>query len=570
MKTYWNLTLPNRKFARSRNLLSRGHVYILFILLTLSLVACSLGQSRGESPNPNSGQLQPSPAPSQTARASLESPAPSAPAGSAALAACPVDNQALAMGSQYIPDWTNLSLSACYDLSLDLDLENKTYRGTATVTYANLTGEDLPDLVFRTYPNSRQIYGGQLDVTSAAVNGVAVSPQVFLSDRTGLRIPLQQPLPAGDSRLVQLEFNGAFPVDFGGLSDVYGIFNYVSQEQVLTLADWYPLLAPRRNGAWEADAVVGIGDAVVSQVALYKVQINAPADWQLITTGSQVSQDQVQGPGFSLVTPNLQPSNLQSSTSFVSGPAREFILLASPNFTLREDRVGGVNIRHWGLPDGEPRWDEALQATVESLSLYDERFGPYPYAELDVVAVPLKRASGVEYPGVFLLGASQYEQNTQRPFLLGLVASHEAAHQWWYGVVGSDVLLHPWQDEALATFSSLLYQQIYQPRSYPGTLQFYEQTVSEVDQGSGNTSVDQPVDAFTDHPNEYSPIVYDKGALFFVNLRDKLGDQIFFDALRSYYSHEQYKIASPADLLGAFESSCSCDLSDFYAQWGVE
>ena len=70
--------------------------------------------------------------------------------------------------------------------------------------------------------------------------------------------------------------------------------------------------------------------------------------------------------------------------------------------------------------------------------------------------------------------------------------------------------------------------------------------------------------------SEYAPIVYDKGALFFVNLRDKLGDQIFFDALASYYSAEHYKIASPVDLLGAFESSCNCDLTDFYSQWGVE
>jgi hypothetical protein len=514
------------------------------------------------------------------------------------------------MGSRYIPDWTALSLTACYDLSVDLDIESKSYQGTATVTYTNLTGEDLLDLVFRTYPNSRLIYGGQLNVTSAAVNGVAVSPQVFLSDRTGLRIPLAKHLPVGDSLVVQLEFNGQFPVDFGGSSDIYGIFNYVSQDQVLTLADWYPLLAPWRDGGWQANPVVGIGDAVVSQVALYQVHVNAPTGWQVVTTGSQLSKDHVHEPILSAAVgslqsstfkpstfarnlqpsnlPTFQSSNLQSSTfkpstaarnlqpsdlqpsTYLSGPVREFILIASPNFTLREEHVGGVDIHHWGLPTGLARWDEALQATAESLSLFDQRFGPYPYAELDVVAVPLKLASGVEYPGVFLIGASQYEPNAQRPFLLGLVVSHETAHQWWYGVVGSDVLLHPWQDEALATFSSLLYQQDYQPRSYAGTLGFYEQAVSQVDGRSGDASVDQPVAAFINRPKEYSPIVYDKGALFFVNLREKLGDQVFFEALQSYYSAQRYKIASPADLLAAFETSCSCELSDFYAQWGVE
>jgi aminopeptidase N len=152
---------------------------------------------------------------------------------------------------------------------------------------------------------------------------------------------------------------------------------------------------------------------------------------------------------------------------------------------------------------------------------------------------------------------------------LGIVVSHEVAHQWWYAVVGNDVLSDPWLDESLATFSSLLYQQVHQPRFYPGTLRFYENRVSELEAEANNTEIDQPLSAFQNRPGEYSPVVYTKGALFFVELREMLGEEAFFEGLQSYYAQNRYEIALPAELLSAFEDSCGCQLDEFYSDWGL-
>jgi aminopeptidase N len=78
------------------------------------------------------------------------------------------------------------------------------------------------------------------------------------------------------------------------------------------------------------------------------------------------------------------------------------------------------------------------------------------------------------------------------------------------------------------------------------------------------------VTAFENAPGSaYSDIVYFKGALFFVALRDEIGDEAFFRALNSYYQTGMFSITSPEVLLRAFERSCGCDLSAFYADWGV-
>jgi aminopeptidase N len=55
-----------------------------------------------------------------------------------------------------------------------------------------------------------------------------------------------------------------------------------------------------------------------------------------------------------------------------------------------------------------------------------------------------------------------------------------------------------------------------------------------------------------------------------VDLREKVGDEVFFEALQSYYAENRFGVAPPQALLGSFEEACACSLDEFYAEWGVE
>jgi len=497
------------------------------------------------------GCAAPTTAPTQPS-ASSATPVPIAPAGPPVLVACDAEIQLRAMRPSQRPDWNALGLAACYDLSLDLKPDSQSYTGTARVTFTNRTGSDLPDLIFRLYPNAQVIYDGVLDVTSAQIGGKAVKPEIFLSDRTGLRLLLDQALPEGDTAVIEFAFEGLLPIDFGSGS-AYGVFNYVGDEPLMALANWFPMLSVWRDGDWDATPVIGEGDAVVSEVALYRVRVSAPDDWKVVATGTQV-RNSVTGES--------------AQYEFVSGPARDFTVLASPSFETRESQAGEVRVVHWGLPDGELSWEQVLKVARDSIEVYTDRFGPYPYTELDVVAAPLNRASGVEYPGLVLIDAGLYDDLGDWPFL-NVTVAHEVAHQWWYGVVGNDVLNAPWQDEALTTFSSLLYFETYDPQAYDTILGLFEQQVSDFQGAQSDEPIAQPLAAFRGHGDAYSAIVYLKGALFFAALRKEIGDGAFFGALQEYYQSKRYTIALPDDLLDAFEDGCGCILDATYNEWGV-
>lgn len=542
---------------------------VLLIVLALLLVtACqsplttapTATPAPAETVEPTEPPVTPeAPAATATALAPTETPPTETaqtpePLPASVLEACPPEQQAQAMRPGSTPDWNALELNTCYDLSLVLQ-DDATYTGTARITFVNESEETLDDLVFRTFPNADLVYGGALEITSANVAGQSVAPEVFLSDETAVRLELPEPLAPGGLTVVDLTFEGEVPVGFES-SDTYGIFTRTETEAgpVLTLANWYPLLAIRKDGEWYATPVVGEGDAVVSETALYRVAITAPSDWHLVTTGSAVETS--------------EGDDRVGQRTFVSGPARDFTVAAGPAYQARETTVEDVRVVHWGLPNGEVAWQDTLEVAADSLRIFDDRFGPYPYEELEVAAIPMQNAAGVEYPGLALTGAGLYTNESGREFL-PIATAHEVAHMWWYAVVGNDVLADPWQDEALTTYSSLLYFQEERPARFEELISGYEQTVETFEEEEGEERVTRSLQEFRGRGNAYAVIVYLKGALFFDALREQLGDETFFAALQRYYDTYKYDIAPPEALLAAFESACECELDDFYAEWGV-
>ncbi|MHB8932789.1 MAG: M1 family metallopeptidase [Bellilinea sp.] len=469
-----------------------------------------------------------------------------------AIAACDPEFQAKALRPDRIPDWDTLGVDTCYDLVFDLTSGSETYQGNAAITFTNPGKTALNKIVLRTFPNAPLLFGGGMEITSARTGGESLAIEAFLEDQSAVRLPLEKALKPGETIQLQLEFNGWLPVDFER-DWIYGTYHYASDGPVVMLANAYPMLAPLVNGQWQASPVLVEGDAVVSSTALYRAQVQVPTGWQVAASGREVTREE---------TPS------QISIAFAGGPLRDFMLAASPALILRRAEWGGMRVNHWGLPRTERYWNEAIDVVKASLDLFEETFGPLPYNELDIIAAPLKNASGVEYPGLILLGETLYNSGSV-PHLLPSVTAHEVAHQWWYAVVGNDVLEYPWQDEALATFSAQFYEMVYDQNFYFGALENYKLRVETLEAASGEQAVSQSVADFSDNPQAYATVVYHKGYLFLEELRSQIGEQAFNAALQNYYQNNLYRLAPPAALLDSFETACNCELDELYNEWGV-
>jgi len=470
-----------------------------------------------------------------------------------ALTACRLEDQAKAMRVGYQPEWDSLGIDTCYDLSFDLSSGGPDFSGSARITYTNPEDTALDEIILRTYPNADVLYGGTLQIASARANGAELSPQTFLDDQTAVRLQLAKPLQPGATIELALTFTGSLPRDFDS-RQIYGTYHYASDGPLLVMANAFPMLALRQDGIWRVDAVLVEGDAVISPTALYLAEIRLPNGWQAAASGTVVNESDNQG---------------ERILQVAGGALRDFMLVASPALSLHQEEWQDMRINYWATEVVEDRWVDAVPVVNDSLELFSQTFGPLPYRELDIVAVPLNNASGVEYPGLILLAEDLFTSKDV-PRLLPTVTAHEVAHQWWYAVVGNDVLEHPWQDEALATFSAQLYSSQYDPAFYQGAGLEYKRRVEMLETASGQQPVDQSVSDFSDNPRDYATVVYLKGSLFFEALRSQIGDAVFNVGLQAYYCENLYELAAPQSLLTSFENACSCNLDDLYTEWGVQ
>lgn len=459
--------------------------------------------------------------------------------------------QALALLPAFQDDVKDLKGIPRYDLQFEIDFAQASFRGELMLQYTNLENTDLDRLYFRLFPNGGKSYGdGSLQVSGVREGEKELQWKLSMQD-TVLKVILDQPLHPGDAVALRMDFAGRVPDSFGVTG--YGIYN--RSQGVMALANAYPILAVYDDEGWNLDPVSMIGDSVYSDSAFYTVRVTVPEDLTLIASGREIDRQ-------------VQPGG-QKRLLYVTGPVRDYFMILSPAFKRLSRTVDGTSIRAYYVPDHRQGGNYALQVASHSLRVFNEHFGPYPYQTLDVVEAPMRYAAGVEYPGVILLRSDMYDLQSRMSF--SVVTAHEVAHQWWYNLVGSDVIDEPWLDEALTTYSSALYfEEIRGSDEYQEMVDYFQRSYQEArDQGLDDL-ITQGLFHFESTSSgrrAYSPIVYNKGALFFKSVREEIGDEAFFEALTQYYRANRYQIGEPHELLSAFEESASRELDGLYQTW---
>jgi hypothetical protein len=429
--------------------------------------------------------------------------------------------------------------------------------GKVQVAYRNHTGEPLSELYFRLYPNAAEYASGDMSLNRFRAGGASVEGELSLDD-TLLTVPLPEPLADGKSVRVSMTFETVIPTD---PVQSYGMFQFESRSNTYALAHWLPLLSGwDAVYGWNTGPISQNGDPVYTEAAVFDVTLTAPSEFTFVTSGSLLSEE-VDGASREAV--------------YASGPSRDFVMAASPDFEVIETTVGETTVRSFALPGYEAAAEQVLDNAATSLATYNDLIGVYPYEELDLVEVDIGGgAGGVEFPGLIFIGTDFYALNSlsgESPGFLEFVVVHEVAHQWFYNVIGNNQYQHAFLDESMANYLSIVHFTVEygaETADYVANLQLRLGYFNRLFQ-EGDQAVDQPTDDF-DSMQSYGVFVYGKGAIAFIELRRELGAEAFFGGLQSYYRDFAFKVAQPEDLKNAFEESSGTDLDEFWSHWFEE
>ena len=430
-----------------------------------------------------------------------------------------------AMLPEFAADVDSMSSAPRYFITLTVDPDALLAMGREQVRYTNTDAAALSEIYFRLFPSAPG-YGAAMTVTRVLVSGQLAAVQL---ERQGTALKVPVSLPPGAVADLTLDFQVGIPRD-----PTVGYAMFGSINGVITLPDFYPVIPVRDESGWHIEVAPDYGDETFTPTALYDVSITAPAAQVVVTSGA------CQAP-------------VAGVWHCVSGPMRDFMLAMSADYMTATNEVDGVTVRSFYLSPDEAGGKRALQVASDALRVYSRRFGVYPFAELDVVETPT-RAGGIEYPGLVVIASSLYSQRAGAGDYFDFVVAHETAHQWWYSLVGDDQVNHPWLDESLVGYSTILYYEDTYGKTIANQVlqQAFEEPYQKLLQEKRDQKVDQPVSAFTQ--SDYSNVVYRKGPLFFKALRDAIGDDKFNAFLKAYFRQNRYGIATPERMLAAAES----------------
>jgi hypothetical protein len=529
----------------------KRHLTRLYLLgLTLLLSACLRVPALFEAPSAPPAPSTPTSTPHAQSPTSLDgTSAPtttpiSPPPASASLFARLNDSQILietlrpeaGMAPESVADLTR------YDMTVSLEEDLSAITGAAAVRYTNREQAPLDVLYLHLFPN---LWDGQLQVTDVTAAGVpAAVTWPSGDDILGVRLPS----PLMPDETINLSLSFAMDVPSGDGVGNYGEFAY--QEGILALAHFYPTLAVYDTD-WRLETPSSQGDVIYNDASLYDVTLIAPADLKVASTGAEVdSRDLPDG---------------RKAWHLVGGPMRDFNIVASADYESEARQVNGVEVISHFLPEDRSGGQLALKYAADAVRIFQDAFGPYPYRELDVVATATE-AGGIEYPGMIVVARALYDAADPTSFFQAATA-HEVAHQWWYNVVGNDQINDPWLDEATAQYATQLYYgEIYGLEGADAFRRSLDDRWARVDYEA--KPVGLPVAAYEDR--EYGAIVYGRGPLFLIALRDRIGADKMSELLRRHYAENRWGIATPEGFQALAEEVSGEDLNDLFNEWVYE
>ncbi len=419
------------------------------------------------------------------------------------------------------------STSVTHTADINISFSRRSAEIIQTTDYLNLTGETLGEIVFDIEANR---VPAAFTLDSLLVDGQE-APVYELTGRQ-MTISLPHPLPPGCPVEVEMSFQLVLPVIGEGASGIGGYFGYSPRQ--LNFGNALPFLTARQNGSWVIHPVTAIGEQIVADPANWDISIDiedAPDDLDIAAPGTidQIGQNEFRirfensrDFAFSL---NIGASHTSQTTA--NGIVVEMI-------SFEDAIVPGENGNLYGPA-------HALEAAARAVEMYSDLFGQYPYERLVIVQGDFP--DGMEYTGLVFVGGDWFRSYPGTPAsYLFLITVHEVAHQWWYASVGNDQANHPFLDEALATYSELIFLDEFYPDLHDWWWDFRVGTFVPPDYSG--LPVNSTVYQF-EAPRPYINAVYLNGAKMLQALRQDLGTDAFFEWLRRYAETSARRITTP-------------------------
>ncbi|MCZ6782108.1 MAG: M1 family metallopeptidase [Proteobacteria bacterium] len=349
-------------------------------------------------------------------------------------------------------------------------------------------------------------------------------------ERQTVEIRFDAAVPAGSARL-ELAFSGRLRADLCGLYQAkVGEQRYAfTQLEAADARKFFPCFdEPAMKARFQLSVTTGAGNAVIS---------NSPAE-------------RVERHGDGTQTVQFARTPLLSSY---------LVALAVGELDCSEAAfAGSTEIRVWHVPGKGGLVAFALEAARETLLRLEAYFDlPYPYAKLDLVAVPDFEFGAMENAGAVFFRETLLLMDPATVTLMekkraAEVICHELAHMWYGDLVTMAWWDDLWLNEAFATWMAFHVVDQWKPewKMWQDFL-LHRAAALDLDALRNTHPIYTTVRTPDDANANFDVITYEKGASVVRMIERYLGADVFRDGVRRYIRRHRESNTVAADLWNA-------------------
>ncbi len=218
---------------------------------------------------------------------------------------------------------------------------------------------------------------------------------------------------------------------------------------------------------------------------------------------------------------------------------------------MKYTATDSMPVDYWVFPNDSAAARSGYAPTVPMLDTLSRIFGLYPF-------INEKYAMSAFNWG----GAMEHQTNTSiiRNYYAQSMIVHEMGHQWWGDMITCRDWQNIWMNEGFATYTEALW---FESLGDFTDLRSYMNGIRYISGGSIYCTDTTNVNSI------FNIRVYRKGAWALHMLRHVVGDDTFFNILRTYYADPRYKWkdVTTEDFRDLCEEVSGMDLHGFFQDW---
>lgn len=216
-------------------------------------------------------------------------------------------------------------------------------------------------------------------------------------------------------------------------------------------------------------------------------------------------------------------------------------------------REGNLELLNYCYPEHLGEWDWQQTEVMNMLQYFDSLFVPYPFMREKYGHAQFSWGGGMEHQTMSFMA-------DLGPWL----TSHELAHMWFGDMITCSSWKDIWLNEGFATYlTGLFFERFSNPSFYYWKRNNRDEICS---QPGGSVRVDDTtsVERIFD-----GRLTYYKGAMILHMLRKRLGDDAFFEGIRTYLNRADLRFgyANTQQFRETMEAISGLDLERFFNDW---